>query len=255
MYKLLIIEDEKLIRKRLVYGYDYESMGCLVVGEARDGQEGAALIKSLNPDIIITDINMPVMDAFGMLEETIDYLYSTIILSGYDEFKNAQKAIKYGVTEFIVKPIEEEELKNALKRAIDQVKMNKESQLFKSRRRKLQSMQLIDSSTEALNDEIAQEMVTYIKENYQKKFVFTDVAKQIGYSQTLLHNRFKKYAKMTFNEYLNKYRIQQSINQLKEDKKRVYEIAIDCGFSEYKYFNKVFKKYIGMSATEFKEKM
>lgn len=255
MYKILIVEDEKLIRKRLVYGYDYESMGCVVIGEARDGEEGTELIKKLQPDIIITDINMPIMDAFDMLEETINDLYSTIILSGYDEFKNAQRAIKYGVTEFIVKPIEEEELKAAIKRAIRQVKVNKENEMLKDRRRELTNLKLIDFSNTQQSDEVVIEMINYIKKNYRGKFIFADVAKEIGYSQSLLHNRFKIHTEMTFNEYLTKYRIQQSIEMLKEKEKKVYEIALECGFSEYKYYNKVFKKYVGMTATEFKEQM
>lgn len=255
MYKVLVVEDEKLIRKRLVYGYDYEKMNCLVVGEARDGKEGIELIKDLHPDIVITDINMPIMDAFDMLEETIDFLYSTIILSSYDEFENAQKAIKYGVSEFIVKPIEEAELKQALERAIKQLRVQQESQKVKNERMSLQNLSFIDEKVYGAEDEVVKEMLEYIKKNYGKRFVFKDVAEHIGYSQTLLHNRFKEQTKMTFNEYLNRYRIQQAIEKLKNKDEKIYEVAASCGFSEYKYFNKVFKKYVGMSASTFNEKM
>lgn len=251
----MVVEDEKLIRKRLVYGYDYGAMNCVVVGEARDGKEGAVLIQEMQPDIVITDINMPLMDAFDMLEETIDYLYSTIILSGYDEFENAQKAIKYGVSEFIVKPIEEMELKQAITRAIKQLKIQQESQRVKNERQSLKKLSFIDERVDRAEDEVVSEMLEYIKGNYEKRFVFKDVAGHIGYSQTLLHNRFKEHTKMTFNEYLNRYRIQQAIEKLKDPEEKIYEIATSCGFSEYKYFNKVFKKYVGMSASTFQEKM
>lgn len=247
------MEDEKLIRKHLVYGFDYESLDCVVVGEGRDGQEGIELIEKLNPDIVITDINMPVYDAFDMFEETIDYLYSTIIISGYNEFENAQKAIKYGVSEFIVKPIEENELKHALIRAIQQLRINKKAQQYINEQNQLAALSILEPINDSLKDEVVHQMIEYIKENFDEKFVFADVAKHIGYSQSHLYNRFKQGTQMTFNEYLTKYRIQQSLNMLKSNKYELYQIAYECGFSEYKYYNKVFKKHMGISAAEYRE--
>ncbi|MBM9833727.1 response regulator, partial [Enterococcus faecalis] len=64
MYKLLIIEDEHLIRRWLAYAIDYSDIGLKVVGAAENGQEGADMIRNYLPDIVISDINMPIMDAF-----------------------------------------------------------------------------------------------------------------------------------------------------------------------------------------------
>ncbi|MEM5591379.1 response regulator [Niallia circulans] len=69
MYRVLIIEDEKLIRKWLRYGFDYESVNCVVIGEASDGEEGIELINELKPDIVITDINMPRKMPFKCLKK------------------------------------------------------------------------------------------------------------------------------------------------------------------------------------------
>ncbi|MBU5236349.1 response regulator, partial [Vibrio cholerae] len=82
-------------------------------GEASDGEEGIELINELKPDIVITDINMPRKNAFQMLEETKYLIFSKIIVSGYNDFPNAKKAISYDAVEFIVKPINESELKEA----------------------------------------------------------------------------------------------------------------------------------------------
>lgn len=254
MYKIVIVEDEKLIRQRLVYGIDFESLNCIVIGEGKDGKEGSDLIQSLNPDIVLTDINMPVMDAFDMLEETLNYNYSTIILSGFNEFSNAQKAIKFGVTEFVVKPFRENEIVEALNRAIVQVD---EQRYFKKLERSTElgtdEVNLIDYSN--VGDPVVLEMIQYIKDNYSNKFVFSDVSKEIGYSPTLLHEKFKKETHSTFNDYLNRYRINKSIQFLKNGERKVYEVAEKCGFSEYKYYNKVFKKYVGISTTTFIEKL
>ncbi|UJF15298.1 response regulator [Jeotgalibaca sp. MA1X17-3] len=124
MYRVLIVEDEYIIRKGMIYGFNYEKWDCVVVGEASNGQEGIQKIKELQPDIVITDINMPIKNAFQMFEETMEFPYSAIIVSGYDEFVNAQKAIQYGVSEFIVKPIESEQFEKALQRAQQQCEIN-----------------------------------------------------------------------------------------------------------------------------------
>ncbi|SEO00090.1 two-component system, response regulator YesN [Amphibacillus marinus] len=255
MYKVIIVEDEALIRKRLVYGLDYEKYNCLVVGEARDGEEGTKLIKELEPDIVLTDINMPIKNAFDMLEETLDYSYCTIILSSYNEFSNAQKAIKFGVTEFIVKPINERELYEALERAILQAQQLKIIKQLSYSQEALDELQANEVKRHQVHDEVVNEMIQFIRDHYSEKFVFDDVSKAIGYSSALLHDRFKKEVHTTFNDYLNRYRIRKSIEFILKGEKKVYEIAEDCGFSEYKYYNKVFKKYIGMSTKDFLEKL
>lgn len=255
MYKVLIVEDEMLIRKRLVYGFDFDSLNCVVVGEARDGQEGVEKIKNTQPDIVLTDINMPVMDAFDMLEEAMDYDFSTIILSGYDEFANAQKAIKYGVSEFIVKPINEEELTHAIRRATKQVEEQKTFELVKKLNPDFFTDHAFKPNPKAIKDPVVRQMLEYIERNYSEKIVFKEVSKELGYSTSLMYEKFRNELDTTFNDYLNRYRINKSIELIKEDQYLIYEIAEMCGFSEYKYYNKVFKKYIGVSTTDFLKSM
>lgn len=254
MYKVLIVEDERLIRQRLVYGIDFTELDCVVIGEARDGKEGSDMILELNPDIVLTDINMPVMTAFDMLEQTISQTYSTIILSGYNEFSNAQKAIKFGVTEFVVKPFKESDIVEAIQRAKEQV----DEQRYLKHLQKSETMEhtaIYNLPKPAFEDPIVGEMIDYVHTHFSKKIIFSDVAKEIGYSPALLHDKFKKETQTTFNDYLNRYRINQSIQMLRKEDKKLYDIACDCGFSEYKYYNKVFKKYVGISTKEFLEKL
>lgn len=250
MYKIVIVEDERIIRKGLIYGFPYERQGCLVVGEASDGEEGTRLIREVQPDIVVTDITMPVRDAFWMLEATLDLAYSTIIVSGYDEFANAQKAFRYGVTEFIVKPIDMELYGEALGRAIRQREMQKSFEERVRRQDRLERLRLLEEPV-VEHDVVVAEMVRYVERHYGERFVFQDLADVVGYSPTALHGRFKKATSYTFNEYVNRYRIQQAVNHILAERGKLYEVAEWCGFSDYKYFNKVFQKYIGMSATEF----
>ena len=106
MYKVMIAEDEDIIRKGLVYSIPWVDMGCSVISEVRNGIEGIEKIKENQPDIVIVDINMPVMDGLEMVQQTYEeYGYVAIILSGYSDFKYAQEAIRYGITGYLLKPL------------------------------------------------------------------------------------------------------------------------------------------------------
>ena len=119
MIKVVIVEDENLIRKKLLHFVDYDSMGMVVVADGANGIEGVELIKKYKPDIVLADINMPEKDGLDMIKETIEYDYIAIIISGYDYFSYAQRALKYGVTDYLLKPISLDDLKDALLNARD----------------------------------------------------------------------------------------------------------------------------------------
>lgn len=189
MYRLLIVEDEHLIRKWLRYAIDYQSLNILVVGEAKDGKEGAQLIQEEQPDIVLSDINMPIMTAFDMFEATKGQSYAKIILSGYADFPNAQSAIHYGVLEFLTKPLEKQALIDCLKTIMARIEEHKE-----------------------------------------------------------------KHLHITLSDYINQYRINQAIQLMfREPDLMVYQIAEAVGIYDYRYFDRVFKKYLGQTVKAFKE--
>ena len=90
-----------------------------------------------------------------------------------------------------------------------------------------------------------------ICEQYAGKLTIESAAEELGISISYLSRKLKEYTDQTFLDILNKYRIQKAVNLLRDGKWRVYEIAEQVGFSEYKYFCSVFRKYTGMSPTEF----
>ncbi len=120
MYKVLIVEDEDIIRKGLLFMVNWQEADCVVVGEAVDGLEGLEKIRETNPDIVVVDINMPVKDGLSMLEDSIEeYGYDAVIVSGYSDFEYARKAIRLGVTEYLLKPVNFNELYDALRKIKD----------------------------------------------------------------------------------------------------------------------------------------
>lgn len=257
MYKVIIVEDENIIRKGLMYSIPWNSLECSVVGEACNGVEGVMLIKEKNPDIVIMDINMPIKNGLEMLEETYEHSnYSVIILSGYSDFEYAQKAIHYGVKGYLLKPLQVDELIDAIQLAKKEY-MVRRSWLNKEREKdELTRVSLLkEFANKTQGNQLVNQMITYIQENYMRKLVIQDFVDKFNYSETFLNKIFKEGVGTTCIEYLNRCRIQKSLELIVREDLSMKEIAYQCGVGDYKYFNVVFRKYIGCSPKEFKNEL
>ena len=106
MLKVLLVEDENLIRRGLQYKMDWTEVNCVVVGEAATGQEGLAQIKALRPDIVITDIRMPDMDGLEVLDELnkLEHRPKVLILSSYIRSAAVETAAARGADFYLTKP-------------------------------------------------------------------------------------------------------------------------------------------------------
>lgn len=130
MRKVMLVDDEIFITEGLRNIIDWETLGLEVVQSAENGEEALRKFNESPVDIIVTDINMPNKTGLELVKELKDTGHNVkfIILSGYDEFSYAKKAIEYGVENYILKPIDEEELEEALKKLVDN--MNKEKTII-----------------------------------------------------------------------------------------------------------------------------
>jgi len=256
MIKLIIVEDEDIIRKGLVYTIDWLSMGCVVVGEAEDGEEGIEKIKELKPDVVITDIKMPKKDGLEMLNEmNKKYDFESIIISSYSEFEYAKKAIKLNVFDYLLKPIDEEKLKQIIEKIKIHIENKKIYQEIKEKSKNINQIKVLDINyyinSKKNQSKYTSKIIDYIIENYSSKITIDDLSEKLYISPSYLSRKFKEETEQTFNNFLNKYRVQKSLELLFSGEYKVYEIAELVGFSNYKYFSRVFKKYIKCAPLEF----
>ncbi|MEG2380411.1 MAG: response regulator [Oscillospiraceae bacterium] len=119
--RIVIVEDEYYIRMGLVNAVEWRENGFEIVGEAEDGKKGIEIIKETKPDIVITDIRMPIMDGLEMLNTLKSENIEFIILSGYEDFIYAKKALENGVSKYLIKPIDENELLQAVSDIRDKI--------------------------------------------------------------------------------------------------------------------------------------
>ncbi|MFC0473006.1 response regulator transcription factor [Halalkalibacter kiskunsagensis] len=120
MWSVVIIDDEERVLRGMKKIIPWEELGCAWVGEAKNGQIGLDVVKERNPDIIITDIYMPVMNGLEMIEALRDEGYKgrVIILSGYSDFENARKAMRLNISDYLSKPASIQTIKVVLEKLI-----------------------------------------------------------------------------------------------------------------------------------------
>lgn len=117
--KVVIVEDNPTTVLSLVKTIDWDVMKCEVAGTAGDGESGGVMIRQLKPDIVLTDIRMPVKSGLDMIADVRDDVPDCrfVIITGYDEFQYASQAIKLGVFDYLLKPIDNEEVMRTVRRA------------------------------------------------------------------------------------------------------------------------------------------
>lgn len=124
MLKVLFADDEPLMLEGLRFLVDWEGLDFEVCGEALDGEDALQLIHSIRPDLVITDVRMPVIDGLELIRifAESDFQPKFIIFSGYADFEYAKEALKYGVSNYLTKPLDERELTEALQTVAEQIR-------------------------------------------------------------------------------------------------------------------------------------
>ena len=280
MYKVVIIDDEPIIVRGLCKSIDWESAGCSVVGTAYGGEEGIRLIREKAPDIIFSDIRMQRLDGLTMIAAIKSEFPNAqiTILTGYRDFEYAQTAIRLGVGRFLLKPSKMDELQEAITFMTGRLDKLKEEGRYDYRPEK-QEPNLSEKATEAgegkeaetqengqeargeelvdsaANSFIVKNAIAYIEEHYQEKLKLSDVADQVYVSQWHLSKLLNRYQGQNFSEILNGVRIAKAKELLKDPALRIGDVADMVGFLDMAHFSRVFKKMVGISANEYRNKL
>ena len=245
---LVIVEDEKLILEELVTTVDWASIGVSVVATAEDGVMGEKIIKEYNPDIVITDIRLPLQDGLTMVSKCPLLDQNVLVLSGYTDFEYTRKAIQLGVYDYLEKPVDDEELLKVCSTLADKIREEHKSE------KQEDGAFRINLPTGFHNHQISC-IVTSIKENYEKPIGLADAAEYIRLSENHLSTLFKEVTGINFLQYLNGYRLNMAIDMMKEGGVNISEIAPKCGFQNPGYFAKIFTRYFGMTPTQFRDQL
>lgn len=251
MIRVVVVEDEKMIRKGIIMTTDWQSYGCQVVGEAQSGEEGLSVIREKKPHLVLTDIRMKGMTGIEMIEELKgEDSIQFIILSGYSDFEYARSALRLGVTDYLLKPFQDEELTKALKHAVEKIhSREKEVEEDFSFFQEYQKDKRVESNPYLLKS------IQYLEENYMKDVSCQKVAEEIGISESYLGKLFRKETGYTFVDYLTLTRMKKAVLLLRKDPLKIYELAYLVGYNDAHYFSNLFKKITGKSPSAYKREL
>ncbi len=218
MLKVLIVDDEAVVRRGIVLGIDWASLGCAVVGEAANGEEGLAAAERYSPNLIITDVRMPHMDGIEMMRVLRERgsTAHVIVLTAYNDFDYARSALRFGAADYLLKPFRDQELVAAIER------VREKAEAFSSRSAQddLLALPKGDKSKYVL------QTLEYIAAHYADADInITTIARSIGISEGHLSHVFKKETSYTALGYLTLYRIHMARRLLADCRYKVYEVA------------------------------
>ncbi len=258
MLKCMVLEDEPLVRKELVLLTPWQSLSLLCAGDAGDGLAGLELADRIVPDIVITDIRMPGMDGLAFIEECSARraragipVPEYIILSGFSEFEYARSAIRLGVGEYLLKPVDEEELADALRRSAARYTQRKASQ--SPERVYFAEYGNLGSAAGTGRDGYVEGAVRLIAERFIGGITIEEAAERLGVSAGHLSRLFRKETGYTFGDYLMNVRVKRAMELLRDPVIRVYEVADLVGYADSRYFAQVFRKVTGMNPREYRD--
>lgn len=248
MIKVVLVEDEELIRQGMKLTVEWEKFDCRVIGEAADGEVGAELIKRLQPDIVFTDIRMPKLSGLEMMEQLKDCCHAKfIILSGYDDFSYARKAINIGAYGYLLKPIDDEEFEKVLSNTIEKIKADRKSITDAD------GLQHRASLKEGFKDKYISKACKIMQSRLSEELTLKMVADELNISESYLGKLFKNKTSYTFLDMLTLYRIRAAIDYLEQTDMKVYEISYKVGYNDSKYFSKTFQKLVGVKPKEYRD--
>lgn len=238
--RLLIADDEDIIRNGIAKYIQLHTDRFEPIYLAANGQEAIDLIFRNRVDIMLLDVQMPLKDGIDVMQEAsrAGILPCTLILSGYDEFRYAQQAIRYGAKDYLLKPVRSSDILKKVHEVADELfGVEKSEEEGAADNRNI----IVESARE------------YMKEHYYEDLTLAGVADKVGITPGYLSTLFSQKMNIKFVDYLNELRVEYACNYLRRNDLKTYEIAYKVGFHDEKYFSKVFKKITGQSPSGYRK--
>ena len=239
---VIVVEDEKLIAKNIAKHIEQENSHFKVTNIFSNGSDAWEHIASQPPQVVFTDISMPIMDGIELVKqihETKSFIHC-VILTGYADFSYAQSALRYGVSDYLLKPVNSEELR----RTLNKIEMT----ILADNEDMLQSMQEKNYKPE----EIVTLVKEYIQKHYADDITLNSISQNLGFSSSYLTKVFNKFMGTTPSKFIRDYRMNIAKQLLNEPGSSVNAVSAAIGYSDPFHFSKSFKQTFGISPSEYK---
>jgi YesN/AraC family two-component response regulator len=243
--KLLLVDDEMSILRGLskIIGEHNKTIQIITAGTSSYALE---LLRKEQFDLCITDINMPLLSGLDIIRIAKDESLCNhfVILSGYREFEYARTALKFQVQDYLLKPVNKEELLTI----IDRVRHESENPMpiDTTLPEQMQQIAYINQHLDTLSP-ASKRCLTCLNELFPKLVTLQQLSDQVKLSETYISSLFSKELHLTFSQYLNMTRIYKSLYFLKNSNETIAWIAMTVGFQSERHYFKVFKSVMNQT--------
>ncbi|MDC7125986.1 MAG: response regulator [Spirochaetales bacterium] len=244
--KLLIADDEYLVRfsvsdilKELSFSFD--------ITEAESGKDMINKVKTAPPDIGLIDIHMPGINGLKAIEELENFAPNTkwIILTGFSEFEYSRKALRLGVIDYLLKPVDPKELEESINRAINIISEEKGEDKISIK------LQQQNNTAKDMTDLLVRQAKTIAEAHFKESIGVSQIAEKVNITPNYLSSVFKKYAGVSLTTYLTNLRLEESLKLLQKPGITIKEVSAEIGYSSSRHFAHLFKEKYGISPSEY----
>lgn len=242
MYKIIVADDEPIIREGIMHIFPWAQLGFEVVADYPDGKGALEYIQAGNPaDVVLTDIQMPFLNGIQLSEQLSGSGIKVVFFSSYQEFEYAKSALKNNVFDYLLKPVKYDELYGCFQRLKE--KLDEEHSAA------LSSAAGVDKETQ--HGAIIQIVLSYIEEDYCDANL-EEAARKVYMTPSYLSRLFKERVGVNFSEYLLEVKMKHACELLCDNRYKLYEIAGRIGYDNPKNFTRAFKARYQMTPLEYR---
>lgn len=233
-YGCILVDDDIWALRDLETIFPFSEYGFVVKGTYRNAADAFEAIREIHPALVITDICLGGKSGLELIDDCrrLGYEGEFLIISGYSEFDYARHAIKQDVCTYLLKPIDADECREALKKV----------------QSRLQNRQMTADDTNRTDD-----IRRYIREHYRERLSLDDIADAFHMNRTYFSEFFMKSFGKNFVQYKNEVRIEQAKTLLQDKSIAVRDVSSRCGFESAGYFSSVFKQATGLSPEQYRK--
>ncbi len=238
-FRVIVAEDERLIARNIAANIEKAHPSFRVAGIAWDGAQALEMATELLPHVVFSDIKMPVMDGlalFGALTSRMPQV-KKVIISGYDDFPFVREAMQNQAFDYLLKPVNFDELQKTLERLYTQLCCERGA---------------VAADVPHRQEDIVETVECYLRENYAQAVDFSALASRYGFSGSYLSRIFRNQTGETPQKYLIDYRIRRAKQLLLDTKLTIQETGARVGYPDPFHFSKVFKQYTGVNPTQYR---
>jgi two-component system, response regulator YesN len=249
---ILIVDDEPRTRQGLQKTLDTWANGKYQIITARNGEEAIEMMQQQKVHILLTDIRMPEITGLELVKaaKAQNITPVVIVISAYSEFEYAQVALRFGVINYLLKPISKKVLIEAVESAVEAVEKQERAGIIE----KVMDEKLVQVDTGHPSNRVPiRDAIEYINNNIKNELTQKEVADHVHLNPSYLSVLFKEHVKLTFSEYVTRRRVQRAKELLMTTNLPVNDIAEESGYKTAKYFIKIFKELEGVTPSAYRK--